>query len=182
MKSMKHEQEHLITKEIINANGQGNIQGDQHTTLKQTQATPCTNTKESKETSYEKQHDKGEKATWKVKDKVSIKRNTMLQRKENEEKQPNDNSKKRAGKFVNLAPTNHDNNPCCNNLHISQNEDEKGQPSMQEAANEVYGQTTEKITQWSQSMIPKIPPPIKISSNFDIYRPRKQRTNQNNPK
>ncbi|KAK6803155.1 hypothetical protein RDI58_000939 [Solanum bulbocastanum] len=84
----------------IDANEQGNIKRDQHIAPKQTQATRLTNAKESTETSNEKRHNKGEKATWKVKDKVNIKGNTMPQSKGDEEKQPNNNSKEWADDII----------------------------------------------------------------------------------
>ncbi|KAK4709696.1 hypothetical protein R3W88_004209 [Solanum pinnatisectum] len=158
------------------------MHGDQDTTPQQSQAAQHTNAEERTGVSKEKQHAKEEKATWKVKDKINSKGNTMHQSKEDEVKQPNNNKKEGAGKFVNFAPNSYAlKNLLCINLHSSQNEHEKGNSIMQAGVNEVYEQT-KKITHNGHNMEPKIPPPIKVSSNFDIYQPNQQRTNQNSPK
>ncbi|KAH0669588.1 hypothetical protein KY285_023749 [Solanum tuberosum] len=182
MEPLQHDQENLITMETTYGNVQGKMQGNQDATTKRTQAARHANAKVHIRTSNNKQHGKGEKANWKVKDKVNTNGKTMQQSKENGEKQPNNTNKEKTGKFVNFAPNEADyNNSPSNNFLSSQNEHEKGQVVVQGAGNEVNGQT-EKITHKGHEMDPKIPPLIKVSSNFNIYRPRQQRTNQNSPK
>ncbi|KAH0778688.1 hypothetical protein KY290_005115 [Solanum tuberosum] len=51
-----------------------------------------------------------------------------------------------------------------------------------QAGGDEVNEQTGKITHKGHDIDPKIPPPIKVSSNFDIYRPSQQRTNQNCPK
>ncbi|KAK6784199.1 hypothetical protein RDI58_017653 [Solanum bulbocastanum] len=64
---------------------------------------------------------------------------------------------------------NHDHNLSLrNNPHSSQNELGKGQVNMQADVNEAYGQT-EKTASMGHNIEIKAPPPVKISSNLDIY-------------
>ncbi|KAG5606122.1 hypothetical protein H5410_027614 [Solanum commersonii] len=176
---LQHDHANLSTKETIDGNVHGKMQGNQNVVVKQTQAAPHTNAKEQTEASKEKQYGNGVKATWKVRDKTKPNKNTMQQNKEYGRKQPNNTNKEKTGKSVNFAPNNYGHNfPPYNNLNSSQNEHEKGQSLVQTKVN---GQS-EKITPKGHDMDPKIPPPIKVSSNFDAYRPSQQRNNQNSPK
>ncbi|WMV32820.1 hypothetical protein MTR67_026205 [Solanum verrucosum] len=133
--------------------------------------------------SKDKQHDKGEKTKWKVKNTINSNANTMQQSKDNRRVQPGNTNKEKAGKVVNFFPNAADyNNTSKNKLHSGQNELGKGQVVVQAAGNEVTGQAG-KLSRISQDIDPKIlPPPVKVSSNFDSYRSNQQRTNQTSPK
>ena len=60
---------------------------------------------------------------------------------------------------------------------VYQNDHDKGTQVVQAAGN---GQNEKNNHKGNDSMEPKIPPPIKVSSNFDLHRSNLQKNNQNN--
>ncbi|KAK4733794.1 hypothetical protein R3W88_008055 [Solanum pinnatisectum] len=134
--------------------------------------------KEPRGISEEKQQGKEEKAIWRVKDKTNITENKMHQSNEEGETQTNINNMERTGKSVNFTSNNHDhNNLIRNNPHNGQNEHGKGSSVMQADVILIDDQNG-KITHKDLNVESKIPPPIKVSSNFDNYRPNQQRNTQ----
>uniref|UniRef100_M1DNW6 Uncharacterized protein n=1 Tax=Solanum tuberosum TaxID=4113 RepID=M1DNW6_SOLTU len=65
---LQHDQEKMITKETTDGNMKGKMQGNQEATTKGTQAAQHTNAKDQTGISNGKQHGKGEKVNWRVKD------------------------------------------------------------------------------------------------------------------
>ncbi|KAK4729570.1 hypothetical protein R3W88_022558 [Solanum pinnatisectum] len=128
--------------------------------------------------STEKQQDKTEKAIWKVKEKISINETAINSNKENGGNRPHTNSMEKTGKSVNFASENNAHNPLILN---NPNEQEKGHISMQAAVKEI-GDLTVKAGSKGINIDNHAPPPIKISSNFDIHRPSQQKTNPLSPK
>ncbi|KAG5631318.1 hypothetical protein H5410_003035 [Solanum commersonii] len=103
----------------------------------------------------------------------------MQQSKEYVRTQPNSTIKEAAGKSVNFAPNNYDHNfPPFNNSHSSQNVHEKGQLVVQNRAKEQSKNSIQK----GPGIDSSIPPPIKVSSNYDTYKPNHQRNNQSSPR
>ncbi|KAK6803127.1 hypothetical protein RDI58_000911 [Solanum bulbocastanum] len=179
----EHNQEHdtMITKRTKDGQSQKNIQGDQDSNALQVQAAQYTNAYGAAGASKEKHLDKGEKAVWKVKENITTKGNANKPSKDNEREQPN-NNKDKAGKLVKFASNKHDHFPSLhNNPRNSQNELGKGHVNMQADVNEAYGQIEQTDGTGHNSEI-KAPPPLKISSNFDMYRHSQQITTQNSPK
>ncbi|KAH0642167.1 hypothetical protein KY289_033141 [Solanum tuberosum] len=74
----------------------------------------------------------------------------------------------------------HDHNKPANLLNSeNQNMHEKGSHNIQVDGNE---QTMENINKGNITIDPRIPPPIKVSSNFDTYKSSHPKTNQFSPK
>ncbi|KAH0669580.1 hypothetical protein KY289_024073 [Solanum tuberosum] len=169
--------------ESTDGNVQGKMQENQETISKGINEAQLANEKVHSGTSKDKQLGKGEKTKWKVKDTINSNANTMQQRKANGRVQPDNTNKERAGKFVNFGPNDADHSDTSRNkLHCGQNELGKVQVVVQAAGNEVTGQAG-KLSHIIHDIDPKIlPPPVKVSSNFDSYRPNQQRTNQTSPK
>uniref|UniRef100_M1DY84 Dual specificity protein kinase pyk2 n=1 Tax=Solanum tuberosum TaxID=4113 RepID=M1DY84_SOLTU len=85
-----------------------------------------------------------------------------------------------AGKSVPNAYNQHDHNKSGNLLNSeNQNEHEKGIHNVQADGNR---QTVVNTNKGNITMDPIIPPPIKVSSNFDTYRPNHPKPNQFSPK
>ncbi|KAK4731483.1 hypothetical protein R3W88_024471 [Solanum pinnatisectum] len=167
---------------ITEVENQRKMQGDEGRTLQQSKAAQNIPQKAPIETSNERHYGKGEKAIWRVKDKTNFKENTKDQNKEEGEHQTNTNSKEKTGQIDNLTPNKHDpNNLIGNNSHKSQNEYEKCQSVVQAGVITIEDQSR-KTTHKGIIVDSKIPPPIKVSTNFDIYRPNQQRTTQTSPK
>ncbi|KAK6789571.1 hypothetical protein RDI58_013371 [Solanum bulbocastanum] len=165
--AMSQEHDTMITKRTKDGQSQKNIQGDQDSNALQVQAAQYTNAYGAAGASKEKHLDKGEKAVWKVKENITTKGNANKPSKDNEREQPN-NNKDKAGKLVNFASNKHDHFPSLhNNPRNSQNELGKGHVNMQADVNEAYGQIEQTGGIGHNSEI-KAPPPLKISSNFDI--------------
>ncbi|KAK4724017.1 hypothetical protein R3W88_026796 [Solanum pinnatisectum] len=159
-----------IIKGTKEAKSQGKHQGDQGTTQQRFQVVQHTNAKVSTRDLTEKQQDKREKAIWKVKERTNISETNNIY------------SMEKTGKSVNFALENIDHKLLLyNNPLNNQNEQEKGHFSMQAAVNDICD-LTEKAASKGLNMDTNVPPPIKISSNFDLYRPSQQRTNPNSPK
>ncbi|KAK6789622.1 hypothetical protein RDI58_013422 [Solanum bulbocastanum] len=168
--SLSQDQEQQIIKGTKEAKSQGKHQGDQGTTQQRFQVVQHTNAKVSTRDLTEKQQDKREKAIWKVKERTNISETNSI------------NSMEKTGKSVNFASENIDHKLLLyNNPLNNQNEQEKGHFSMQAAVNDICD-LTEKAASKGLNMDTNVPPPIKISSNFDLYRPSQQRTNPNSPK
>ncbi|KAG5615000.1 hypothetical protein H5410_014824 [Solanum commersonii] len=138
-----------------------------------------TNTKAITRAPQEKLQVNGGKAIWKAKDKINPNGYAMQQSKEYGRTQPNSTIKEVAGKSVNFAPNNYDHNfPPFNSSHSSQNVHEKGQFFVQNRAKE----QSENNIQKGPGIDSSIPPPIKISSNYDTHKPNYQRNNQSSPR
>ncbi|KAG5606123.1 hypothetical protein H5410_027615 [Solanum commersonii] len=107
----------------------------------------------------------------------------MQQSKDYGREQPSSTNMEKAGKFVNFAPNDADQNDTLGNkLPSGQNVLGKDQDIVQAIGNEAHRKAG-KPTHKSQDIDHQIPPPpIKISSNFDSYRPNQQRTSQTSPK
>ncbi|WMV50121.1 hypothetical protein MTR67_043506 [Solanum verrucosum] len=183
MQPLQQEQEKLFTMDFTDAKEQGKMQENQEIDTKGTQEAQLANDEAHSGTSKDKQHGNGEKIKWKVKDTINSNANTMQQSKDKGRIQSGNTNKERAGKFVNFAPNIADHSDTSRNkLHIGQNELGKGRVVVQAARNEVMGQAGE-LSHMSHDIDPKIlPPPLKVSSNFDSYRPNQPRTNQTSPK
>ncbi|KAK4706663.1 hypothetical protein R3W88_033795 [Solanum pinnatisectum] len=133
-------------------------------------------------TSKEEQHGKGKGAIWRVKDIINNKENTTHQNIEEENRQPETNSKENTSKYTHTSLNDYDHtNTLGNNSRNSQNECEKGISIVQAGVNEAKGQV-EKTNHSTLNVDSQIPPPVKISSNFDVYRPGQQRMTQSSPK
>ncbi|KAG5571346.1 hypothetical protein H5410_061112 [Solanum commersonii] len=84
------------------------------------------------------------------------------------------------GKLAPNAHNQHDHNNSCNLLNSKkQNEHEKGIHNVKADGNKQNVVTTNK---GNIIMDPRIPLPIKVSSNFDTYRPKHPKANQFSPK
>ncbi|KAK4721160.1 hypothetical protein R3W88_011393 [Solanum pinnatisectum] len=84
------------------------------------------------------------------------------------------------GKSVPSTHNQHDHNKFGNLLNYeNQNEHEKGIHNVQVDGN---GKTVVNTNKGNTTMDPRIPPPIKVSSNFDTYRPNHPKPNQISPK
>ncbi|KAG5571577.1 hypothetical protein H5410_061343 [Solanum commersonii] len=84
------------------------------------------------------------------------------------------------GKAVIYVHNQHDHNKPANLLNSeNQNMHEKGSHNLQVDGNE---QTMENINKGNITIDPRIPPPIKVSSNFDTYKSNHPKTNQFSPK
>ncbi|KAG5605797.1 hypothetical protein H5410_027289 [Solanum commersonii] len=187
MEPLQQDQGKLVTTEATDGDMQGNMQGNHEAITKGTHAIQRANDEDQTGTSNDKQHGKGEKTKWKVKDKTNINANTMQQSKDYGREQPSNTNMEKAGKFVNFAPNDaNQNDTLGNKLHSGQNVLHnvlgKDQDIVQATGNEAHRKTG-KPTHKSQDIVHQIPPPpIKISSNFDSYRPNQQRTSQTSPK
>ncbi|KAH0673692.1 hypothetical protein KY284_024779 [Solanum tuberosum] len=163
---------------ITDENVHGKTQVDQAVAAKQNQEWTMPKTKEQAKNSMANQHNNGEKVIWKVKDNNNPKNNTIQQSKEDGRNQQNISSME-AGKSVNL-----DQNPNTkflpNNQNNNQNEHEKGDSLVQASREGKVAQQEKNIHNDHNQMSFRIPPPIKISSNFDVCRPVQQKTSQNN--
>ncbi|WMV50084.1 hypothetical protein MTR67_043469 [Solanum verrucosum] len=176
---MQLAQEQLSLKETSDVNGSRQMQGDGNASPHQTQEAQHTITKEITRAPQEQYYGNGGKAVWKVKDKINSNENTMQQSKEYGGTQPTSTIKETAGKSSNFAPNNYDLHfPPYNNSHSSQNVHEKGHLFVQNREKE----QPENNIQKGPDIDYRIPPPIKVSSNFDIHRTTHQRNNQNSPK
>ncbi|KAH0712244.1 hypothetical protein KY289_008203 [Solanum tuberosum] len=118
----------------------------------------------------------GEKAIWKLKEKPNTNEKTMQQSKTHD----GNNRSMNAGKLPNskLNVNDHVNLPS-NNSSSSQNVHGKGHVVVQTGMN--AGETEPvKGIQYDHNQVPsKIPPPLKVSSNFDGYKSTQQKTDQN---
>ncbi|WMV30205.1 hypothetical protein MTR67_023590 [Solanum verrucosum] len=176
---MQYDQEKLSTKETSEINVLRQMQGDENAAANHNQKAQYMNTKAITRTPQENQQITGGKAIWKVKDKINPNENAMQQSKEYGGMQPNSNIMETTGKSVNFAPNNYDHNfPPYNIIHNCPNEHEEGQILVQNRATK----QSENNTQKDPVVDSKIPPPIKVSSNFDTYRPNHQRNNQSSPR
>ncbi|KAK6782060.1 hypothetical protein RDI58_019856 [Solanum bulbocastanum] len=163
------------TNVITEAEKHGKVQGDQG-------IAQHTQKKASIEISKEKQYGKEERTFWRVKDKTNLTENITHHSKEEGETHININGKERPGQSDTTIPIKYDqNNSVANNSHKSQNEHEKGQ-SVVQAGDFMIEDQSRKTTQNVLNVDSKIPSPIKVSSNFDTYRPNHQRTSQTSPK
>ncbi|KAK6784439.1 hypothetical protein RDI58_017894 [Solanum bulbocastanum] len=161
---------------------QRKVQRDQDTTLQQTRAVQNTYAREPIGIPNEIQHGIEDMENWRVKEKINTKETTIHQSKEEGRQQPNNNSKVKSGKSVNIAPNNHDHsNTPGMNLHNSRNECEKGKSVMQACVN-VIERHIERNNYKVHNVDTKIPSTIKVFSNFDVHRPNQQKTNQSSPK
>ncbi|KAK6777697.1 hypothetical protein RDI58_024415 [Solanum bulbocastanum] len=180
--SMQQEQHEQSTNEIIQETSgtmlQKRAQGNQ-------QPTQHTYPKDLVGTSREEQQVKSNGATWRVKETINNKENTTHRNIEKEKSQPENNSKENTGKYTHTSPNAHDHTNTLgnnsHNSHISQNECEKGISIVQAGVNEAKGQV-EKTSHSTLNVVSQIPPPVKISSNFEVYRPGQQRMIQNRTK
>ncbi|XP_049351583.1 uncharacterized protein LOC125806777 [Solanum verrucosum] len=163
---MNQEQMKRNAKAITDENVKKNLQVERSAATKQNQIKKMPNSNEQLGTFMDKQHNNGEKFIWQAKDKISSKDNTT-QHCEEEERNQQTNSSKEAGKSVNL-----DHNTNSNQIVI-----ENDGLLMQTNGNGGVDQQGHKD---NNQMNSKIPPPIKISSNFDVYRPVQQKITQNN--
>ncbi|WMV30200.1 hypothetical protein MTR67_023585 [Solanum verrucosum] len=183
MQPLQQHQEKLFTMGSTDGNVQEKMQENQEPATTGIQEAQLANDEVHSGISKDKQHGKGEKTKWKAKDTINSNANTMQQSQDNGRVQPGNTNKEKAGKFVNFVPNDVDHSDTSRNkLHSGQNELGKGQVVVQAAGNEATGQAG-KLSHISQDITPKIlPPPVKISSNFDSYRPNQQRNNQTSPK
>ncbi|WMV50116.1 hypothetical protein MTR67_043501 [Solanum verrucosum] len=163
---MNQEQMKRNAKAITDENVKKNLQVERSAATKQNQIKKMPKSNEQLGTFMDKQHNNGEKFIWQAKDKISSKDNTT-QHCEEEERNQQTNSSKEAGKSVNL-----DHNTNSNQIVI-----ENDGLLMQTNGNGGVDQQGHKD---NNQMNSKIPPPIKISSNFDVYRPVQQKITQNN--
>ncbi|KAG5613690.1 hypothetical protein H5410_013514 [Solanum commersonii] len=186
MQPLQQEQEKLFIRDFTDAKEQGKLQENQEIDTKGTQEAQLANDEAHSETSKDKQHGNGEKTKWKVKDTINSNANTMQQSNDKGRIQPGNTNKERAGKFVNFAPNVADHSDTSRNkLHIGQNELGKGRVvvtrklSKRGSEDKIWGTSISM----SHDIDPKIlPPPLKVSSNFDSYRPNQPITNQTSPK
>ncbi|WMV32827.1 hypothetical protein MTR67_026212 [Solanum verrucosum] len=179
MEPMQPDQEQLSIKETVDVNGPRQMQGDGNAAPHHTQEAQHTITKAITRAPQEQQQGNGGKAVSKVKDKINSNENTMQQSKEYGGTQPTSTIKEAAGKSTNFSPNNYDHHfPPYNNSHSSQNVHEKGHPFMQNRAKEQPANNIQKGPDIDFS----IPPPIKVSSNFDIHRSIHQINNKNSPR
>ncbi|WMV45641.1 hypothetical protein MTR67_039026 [Solanum verrucosum] len=160
---MNQEQRKRNANAIIDENVKKNLQVERSAATKQNQIKKMPMSNEQVGTFMDKQHNNGEKFIWQAKDKISSKDNTT-QHCEEEERNQQTNSSKEAGKSVNLD---HNTNIVIENDGLL----------MQTNGN---GGVDQQGLKDHNQMNSKIPPPIKISSNFDVYRPVQQKITQNN--
>ncbi|KAK6793707.1 hypothetical protein RDI58_007160 [Solanum bulbocastanum] len=131
--------------------------------------------KELMRTSKEVQWAKEKGAIWRVKDTINNKENTTHRNIKEERRQPETNSKEKTGKYTHTSQNDYNHtNTLGNNSHSSQNECRKGISIVHAGTNEAKGQV-EKTSHTTLNVDSQIPPPIEISSNFDVYRPGQQR-------
>ncbi|KAH0671264.1 hypothetical protein KY285_023746 [Solanum tuberosum] len=175
---LQQHQEKLFTMGSTDGKVQEKMQENQEPGTTEIQEAQLANDEVQSGISKDNQHSKGEKAKWKAKDTINSNANTMQQNKDNGRVQPGTTNKEKAGKFVNFVPNDADHSDTSRNkLHSGQNELGKGQVVVQAAGNEATGQAG-KLSHISQDIDPKILPQlVKVSSNFDSYRPNHQRTN-----
>ncbi|KAK6784222.1 hypothetical protein RDI58_017676 [Solanum bulbocastanum] len=169
-KSVQWEQQeqdtNMIPKETSGTMLQQRVQADDVTTSQQHHPTRNVHPKELMG-KLKKEHLAKEKATtWRVKDMNSSKRDTTQGNREKEKGQTE------TGKFTNTS---------CNHSPNSQDDREKGIATMQAETNKAKGQAGE-ISHTPVNVESQIPLPIKISSNFDVYRPGQQNRTQISPK
>ncbi|KAH0756594.1 hypothetical protein KY290_026864 [Solanum tuberosum] len=168
---MNQEQMTRNAKAITDEEVHRNLEVDPAAATKQNQVKNMPKSNEQAGTPMNKQHNNGEKFIWQVTDKTNS-QNIPLQQREEEEGNQQTNSSMEAGKSVNLD----------HNTNSKQNENEKEELLEQANRNGGVTQHEENIRKDHNQMSSKIPPPIKISSNFDVYRLVQQKNNQNNPK
>ncbi|KAH0760297.1 hypothetical protein KY290_016370 [Solanum tuberosum] len=114
-----------------------------------------------------------EEANWKLKEKANSENDTIQHSKGNNHSTTSGKSPKldpNSNNHINLSP---------NDPSISHNGNGKAHVGVIDGKNDVETQNTKTIQYDSHQIIPNIPPPLKVSSNFDAYRPAQQRTNQN---
>ncbi|KAK6790479.1 hypothetical protein RDI58_014279 [Solanum bulbocastanum] len=143
-----------------------NDQENAVTTTQQHHPTLKVDPKEVMGTSKKEQLSKEKATTWKVKDANNSTKNTLQGNREEEKRQP------KTGEFSNTSR---------NNSLNSQNKCEKGTAIVQAEADEDKGQAGE-THHTSVNGDSQIPPPIKVSYNFDVYRPGQQGKIQISPK
>ncbi|KAG5604804.1 hypothetical protein H5410_026296 [Solanum commersonii] len=153
---MYQEQMTRSTKAITDYNVQRNLQVDQSAATKQNQVKNSPKNNEQAGTSMDKQHRNREKSIWQVMDKTNSKDNTTHNARKEEK--------------INKTTA----------AWSNQNENENGELLVQATREGGATQHGKNIRNHHNQMNSKIPPPIKISSNFDVYRPVQQKTNQNN--
>uniref|UniRef100_M1DJ99 CG15040 n=1 Tax=Solanum tuberosum TaxID=4113 RepID=M1DJ99_SOLTU len=172
METMQPENVESNPKENTNGNGHGGKQGIQQAVAKQWHE--ANNLKHLGHTATTMEKQRGtEEANWKLKEKANSENDTIQHSKGN-------NQSLTSGKSLNLDPK--------SNIHInlsstdpsdSHNGNGKTHVGVIDGKNDVETQNAKTIQYERNQIIPKIPPPLKVSSNFDAYRPAPQRTNQN---